>query len=99
MKHQEAANNIPASLTPLDGSKISAIAEPKLKQISGPNENWLKDINDSSISALTVIPRLQRIKIKHDANILQLALVNPIFHTYLGQRNEKIQFVWQNHSS
>lgn len=39
MKHQEAANNIRASLTPLDGSKISAIAEPKLKQISGPNEN------------------------------------------------------------
>jgi len=40
-----------------------------------------------------LVPSLQRIKIRLDAKTLHLALTDLIIHTYLGQRNEKIQFI------
>lgn len=52
-----------------------------------------KDKNDYSVSAQILVPSLERIKIRLDANTLHLALIVLIFHTYLGQRNEKIQFI------
>lgn len=67
------------------------IVEFKLIKSIGTDENWLEDKNDCSVSGEILLTSLQGIKTRLDA--LHLALTELIFHTYLGQRNEKIQFI------
>lgn len=67
--------------------------ESKLIQSTGIDENRRKDKNDCSVNAQILAPSLQRAKIRLDANTLHLAVIDLNFHTYLGQRNEKIQFI------